>query len=270
MSMLDRYRKPGGFYQLVSLLETCGQQKQEKFLEIIEKEDSKWSDALRVKMIDINRIYTWKDETIAEIIGTLQDLTLATVLHAAPKDIKERILKLLTHARRRKIDDLIGSSKPTPAEVITMQMKLIETVRKMAHDGFIRFDKFDVQLAIEDGLEEKLSRATPVDVHTESSAGSTTKSNSMFKIEYDSNESHTEDSKVSAAHESRHDAHSGSIKDPHKSHADAQQSQRDNGASSIELASLKKKVADLSKENSILRHELSVAKTKLEQIKKIA
>jgi hypothetical protein len=38
----------------------------------------------------------------------------------------------------------------------------------------------------------------------------------------------------------------------------------------VELQNLKKRVADLSKENATLRHELSMAKSKLDQIKKIA
>jgi hypothetical protein len=37
-----------------------------------------------------------------------------------------------------------------------------------------------------------------------------------------------------------------------------------------ELAQLKKKMSELSKENAVLRHELSIARSKLDQIKKIA
>jgi regulator of replication initiation timing len=38
----------------------------------------------------------------------------------------------------------------------------------------------------------------------------------------------------------------------------------------MEIQALKKRVAELSKENAVLRHELSLARNKLDQIKKIA
>lgn len=260
MSMLDRYRKPGGFYQLLALVETCGLQKQEKFLEIIRAEDPRWADALRTKMIDINRIYSWNDETIAEIVGTLQDLTLAVALHAASPEVRARILKLLSHGRKRKIDDLFGTAKPSPSEVAAMHVKILETVRKMAHDGFLRFEKFDAPLAIEDEIEDMLNKpagaaagaaAGSAGSHatTSPAAAATHASASMFKIDYG-------DAPQPA--EADRDGHD----DKHES--------RETAPSSLELAALKKKLVDLSKENAVLRHELSVARTKLEQIKKIA
>ncbi|HVK61194.1 MAG TPA: hypothetical protein VM432_06570, partial [Bdellovibrionales bacterium] len=38
----------------------------------------------------------------------------------------------------------------------------------------------------------------------------------------------------------------------------------------VEIQTLKKRVAELSKETAVLRHELSIARGKLDQIKKIA
>lgn len=256
MAMLDRYRKPGGFYQLLALLETCGLQKQAKFLEIIRTEDPRWADALRAKMLDIERIFAWNDETLAEIIGTLQDLTLAVVLQAASPTMKEKISRPLTHGRRRKIDDLVGSSKPTPSEVATMHMKVIETVRKMAHDGFLRFEKFDAALAIEDGIEEVLSKsslnaaAMAAAGAAPSATGSATPTTSLFKIEYEGEAPH-HDEEPTQTREAKPEVLEGATLP-------------------LELANLKKKVADLSKENSVLRHELSITKNKLEQIRKIA
>lgn len=244
MAMLDRYRKPGGFYQLLALLETCGPQKQEKFLEIVRSEDVRWAEAIKKKMLDINRIYAWNDETLAEIIGTLQDLTLATALHAAPAKIKDRINKLLSHSRKRKIDDLIGTSKPSPGEVATMHMKIIETVRKMAHDGFIRFEKIDPDLHIDDNFEESLMKGAPLSSPTATTTASA--SSSMFKIEYDGN------NETSATAEP------------------APAPPATNEAAVAELSQLRKKMNELSKENAVLRHELSVVKNKLDQIKKIA
>ena len=66
MAMLDRYKKTGGFNQLLTLLETCGPQKKVKFLEIIRLEDPRWADALEAKMIDLKRFLKWNDSAIAE------------------------------------------------------------------------------------------------------------------------------------------------------------------------------------------------------------
>lgn len=257
MSMLDRYRKPGGFYQLVSLVETCGTQKQIKFLEIIHAEDPKWSEMLRSKMLDINRIYSWNDETIREIVGTLQDLTLAIVLHGATKETKERLLKILTVSRRRKIEDLFQSTNPTPLEVTSMQYKIIETVRKMSHDGFLRFDKFDPDLFMSSDIEDFLNKPSvaslPHTSHVDEPKGShqAVSGNSMFKIEYNQEEEVSSESGAG-----KQDA--------------AISSPAPVIGSPMELAALNKKLSELSKENAVLRHELSVARTKLEQIKKIA
>ena len=242
MSMLDRYRKPGGFYQLLCLMETCAPAKKEKFLEIIRSESTTWAEAIKAKMLDISRIYSWKDETLAEIFGTLQDLTIAIALIAGDEKLKTRVYGYMTPSRKRKIEDLIGPKKPSPDEIATMHMKIIETVRKMAHDGYIRFDKVDPDLYFDEKIEESLNKAQTT------AATTLTSSKSEFSIEYENSEGAPS--------------------------ADAQEASAPSGENSeartAEIIALKKKMADMSKENAVLRHELSVAKNKLEQIKKIA
>ena len=242
MSMLDRYRKSGGFVQLLTLLETCGPTKKENFLKIISGESQRWADTLRSKMLDVNRIYSWNDETFLEILGTLQDLTIAIALIAGDDALRTRVLALLPHGRRRKIEELMSINKPTPGEIATMHMKMIETVRKMANDGSLRFDKFDQALAIEDDIEVKLNKAAMDDVTVITSS-------SAFSIEYENGEG--TNTAITTP-----DLGSGStgMSDEAK----------------MEISGLRKKLADAAKENAILRHELNVAKTKLEQIKKIA
>lgn len=241
MAMIDRYRKSGGFLQLLMLLETCGPSKQEKFLEIVRSEDPRWADLLKTKMIDVQRIYSWPETTLSEIIGTLQDLTVATALHGASEEVKEKIHKQLTHSRRRKIDDLFETSAPSPGEIATTHMKIIETVRKMVQDGYLRLEKLDPELALEDDIEDKLSKATLLsDQSMSTPSSSTTESGIPNIFEVDEK--------------------------PASLSFDGASDQQRN----LELATLKKKLTELSKENATLRHDLSVAKNKLEQIKKIA
>ena len=234
--MIDRYRKQGGFIQLVMLLETCGPAKKEKFLEIIRQEAPVWADELARKTIDIDRIFSWNDETLAEIVGTLQDLCLAVSIAAATEDLRTRLYGMLTHGRRRKIDDLLGRTPPAANEVATMHMKIVETVRKMALDGFLRFEKFDASLLIEDGIEAKLDKK-------ETNEGT---SASIFAIEYSEG------------------AEPASKADSTPSSAATDESR------ASEISYLRKKLGEAGKEIAVLRHELNVARGKLEQIKKIA
>jgi len=250
MGMLDRYRKPGGFFQLLSLIETCGPAKQEKFLEIIGAEDARWSDAVRTKMLDVNRIYSWPDETLAEIIGTLQDLTLAIALHAAPDLVKARINTMLTHGRRRKIGDLYGSNNPTAGELAATHLKIIETVRKMAHDGFLRFEKIDPALYLDEKTEDALLK--PPSLIPLSTSAAPSFSSSDFKIEYETPVGSADSVPAEGVEKITEKGNESTV------------------THTAELSTLRKKVTDLGKEVALLRHELSIARTKLEQIKKIA
>lgn len=239
MSMLDRYRKPGGFYQLVSLVETCAPAKKEKFLELIRAESSAWAEAVKEKMLDIPRIYSWSDETLAEVFGTLQDLTVALSLHSADETLKSRVFGYMTQGRKRKIDDILSTHTPTPNEIAATHVKIIETVRKMAHDGYLRFEKIDPVLHFDEKFEDELNK---------SDHGTASILKGDFTIEYDTEVPGEGEESSAASHSST----------------------ADNDTRTAEILSLKRKVLDMSKENAVLRHELSIAKNKLEQIKKIA
>ncbi len=75
--MLDRYRKKGGFKQLLKLVEGCAPAKQAQLLDIINKEDSNWAGLLKKKMLSIEIIFSWKPETLAEFTHLLPAKTLA-------------------------------------------------------------------------------------------------------------------------------------------------------------------------------------------------
>jgi len=240
MAMLDRYRKSGGFIQLLTLLETCGPAKQERFLEIIRSEDARWADAIRSRMLDMDKIYGWNQETLAEVIGTLQDLTVVVALRAASQETRAKIEATFSHSRKRKIDDLFEITTPSPQEIAATHMKIIETVRKMAHEGLLRFEKIDPSLMVEEEIEDKLSKMPEPDQKSKSTAtdGATTTmittamTPTMTTVATEASGGET--------------------------------------SNVFEIQSLKKRIADMSKENATLRHELSVAKAKLDQIKKIA
>jgi hypothetical protein len=112
----------------------------------------------------------------------------------------------------------------------------------MAMDGSLRFDRFDSSLIIEDGIEDKLTRNT-------SHAVALNGIGNTFEVE-----TAVPNEKLSSKPEEHSDPLGGPA----------------NESRVIEIQALKKRVAELSKETAVLRHELSLAKSKLDQIKKIA
>ena len=53
MSMISRYKRPGGFVQLLSLIETSTAAKKEKFLEIVRSESESWANAIEQRVLTI-------------------------------------------------------------------------------------------------------------------------------------------------------------------------------------------------------------------------
>lgn len=163
MAMLDRYKKTGGFLQLLNLLETSGPQKQERFLEIIRQEDPRWADTLTAKMVDLNRILTWSDSAISEVTGAMLDINLAAILSWVTAEQRERLLSTLGNIKRRKVLDLYeGSNKPSAADVAASFNKMYETVRRLAQEGTLRFDKIDPLLHIDNDIEERLKQGKTI------------------------------------------------------------------------------------------------------------
>lgn len=158
MAMLSRYQKSGGFLQLVKLIETCGKQKQDNFLKLIEDEDPRWSDAVKAKMLSLPKIMSWEQEVLAEIFSRSKDLTLATALHGFTQEEWTKISNTFSHSHKRRIEDLRDEKPANAGEINAAHLNIIEDVRNLISDGFIRVDKFAPELMIIDDIEEKLSK----------------------------------------------------------------------------------------------------------------
>ncbi len=232
MGTLDRYRKTGGFIQILQLIETCGLQKQEKFLSMIKEEDSRWSDAIQKKMITMDKILTWSDEVLSEIAGNLQELSIAVALHGLPRENHERFLRSFSVSKKRKIEDLFQTNQPSAADISAAYIKIIMEVRKLIHEGVLRADKVDPEIFVEDGIEEKLKRT---DLPTAQSLNE--------KL---------------AVKQQIHDEEATQLgKDPSASDQE-------------EVRTLRRKLINISEENQSLKNENHNLKAKIEHIKKIA
>jgi hypothetical protein len=251
MGMLDRYKKTGGFVQLITLLDTCGAQKRDKFLEIIRQEDSRWARVLEAKLIDLNRVLSWNDSALAEVIGVLQEINVAAICSTLDDTQRARIIATIPHQNRRKVEDLIENARPTPGEVTTSINKLVEAVRKLAADGVLRFDKIDPRLHIESDIEERLAQGRAIagiDDHELMPVG------------------------VSAAPNASEEAHLAVVRslDTFKPSPTSPVDTSDHKAMVQEQEKLRKRVTELERANVTLKNELAIAKTKLEQIRRIA
>ncbi len=260
MAMLERYRKPGGFVQLLSLIETCSATKQEKLLETVATEDRVWAQTIRSKMLNINRVFSWTDEALMEVLGGLQDLTVAVTIQSAQEPLKSRISMCIPQIRRRKIEDLFGSNAPSPGEIMAMHMKIVETVRRMGSEGTLRFEKIDPDLVIDEDIDDRLLHPSgPARQETSLAVGS---ADSVGTVQAKLLHSY---SPMSA-----HQAALAPAVSPAATGAPRVQAVESADSRVMETQLLKKRVADLSKENAVLRHELAVVRSKLDQIKKIA
>lgn len=158
MSMIDRYRKSGGFVQLLNLIETTGKDKQEKFLKMIYDENPAWEAEIKKRLLTIDKILGWNPTYLAEIFPRVQPLQLAMVVGGLPKEKAEQFMKILTFKERKQVEEILKEKVPNAGETSAGIMKLFAEIRKMESEGTLRFDKFDPEMTIPEDIEEKLGR----------------------------------------------------------------------------------------------------------------
>ncbi|MAV92028.1 MAG: hypothetical protein CL676_11465 [Bdellovibrionaceae bacterium] len=238
MSMISRYKRPGGFVQLLSLIETSTAAKKEKFLEIVRSESESWANAIEQRVLTMDRIFTWPDNVVTEVFKNLPLRNMACALQGFDAEKQERILQYMSHSERRKIQDEMGAMKSSPEEFNGTILKLLEITRKMISDGQIRVEKIDESMMIPEDFEDKLEKQSPGAF----GGGSSSKS-------APSSQGHQTAEKVQEAiHQVQNTAASGSA----------------------EVLQLQRMAQALTKENKSLKDENRILREKLEQIRKIA
>lgn len=231
MSMIDRYRKKGGFVQLLNLIETTGKEKQEKFLKMIGDESPAWESEVRKRILTIDKILSWNPTYLAEIFPRVPPLQLAMVVGGLAEDKAGHFMKVLTFKERRQVEELLKEKNPSPGETSSGLMKLFAEIRKMEQEGSLKFEKFDQEMVIPEDIEEKLGKGVSI---------------TSFSTITSSTEATTAAGGSPAV--------SGGIPS--------------NVAE--ELTTLRRKLVQLTQENHRLNQENTTMKDKLDQIKKIA
>ncbi|MCB0421210.1 MAG: hypothetical protein KDD61_09440, partial [Bdellovibrionales bacterium] len=98
-------------------------------------------------------------EQLAEIVGQLQELTLAFALKGLSPELQEKALLTLSHGQKRRLTDLTEGRQVSPGEIATAFAKVIEEVRSQITNGYLRLKEFDPSRVIEEDIEEKLALA---------------------------------------------------------------------------------------------------------------
>ncbi len=151
MSVLARFRKPGGFQQLLAVVETCEPIKQKALLHLIAVEDPGWAQLVRLKSLSFERILSWPVEILMELTPPLSDKVLSTIYQLAQQTpgLGEKWIHSLPTIKAREIQSLADDLASTPSERIAAVVLLIQVTREMESEGQIRFAHFDPLLQVD-------------------------------------------------------------------------------------------------------------------------
>lgn len=156
MGMIDRYRKKGGFVQLLNLIETTGKEKQEKFLSMIKEESPAWEAEIRNKMLTLDKVLSWNSTYLAEIFPHVPAIQLAMIIGGLPAEKSQIFLNVLNYKEKKQVQDQLEAKKPTTADAASGVVRLFAEIRKLAQDGTLKFEKFASDMVIPEDIEEKL------------------------------------------------------------------------------------------------------------------
>ena len=156
--MVDRYKKAGGFIQLLQVIETCGPKKREQFMKIIREETPKWAEAIDAKMITFEKILSWSPEAIMEINANLNILTFGTALKALPEEQFQKFAEKLGPIEGRKFEKVYQEGTPSPSEISSCVVKLLNETRLMFVSNKLKYEKVDPLLDVPEDFEHHLEK----------------------------------------------------------------------------------------------------------------
>ena len=139
MSMLARYKKQGGINQLVALLETCLSKKRETLMNSVIAEDPVFAKQVQDKILNCEKIFKWDPLLVCEATSRLSDRTLAIALKGLPPECFAIATHTMRELKKKEITNLLETIKPTPIEIESAHIKLVEKVRELEKEGTVKF-----------------------------------------------------------------------------------------------------------------------------------
>lgn len=146
MGLLARYRKNGGFEQLVYLIETADLEKRKKLIQVIRNEDPGWAALVQSKILTMDKILTWDPLIIAEIITPIPLAILAVALHGLPPGSLEKFTHTMPHMKARELERIHSEAKPNPSEIWAACMRILLKTRELHKEGLLQLQKIDPTL----------------------------------------------------------------------------------------------------------------------------
>lgn len=147
MALLTRYRRSGGFRQLILLIETSPQERKDKLLKAIEGEDEHWAHLIKEKMITSDMVFGWKDDVLAKIFAHLQPHHCAVLMSQFDSDKQKRLFHYFHPTLYSQVKSEIESeSEHDEAHLRVARNHLIEVVRYLDEEKKIDLREVDPDL----------------------------------------------------------------------------------------------------------------------------
>jgi flagellar motor switch protein FliG len=149
MSTLSRFRKPGGFQQLLNLMETSEPSKRETLFRLVAHEDPGWARLVLMKSLSFDRIMAWSSEVLMEFTPFLSDQILVLAYKMAKeKDeaLGEKWLKSIPPMKAREVQEMSLELPMDQGQKNATALKLIQIVRDLETKGTIKLSQLDPSL----------------------------------------------------------------------------------------------------------------------------
>lgn len=156
MSTLARYRKPGGFKQLIVLVETSARAKRDQIMSIVTKENPHWASELNKRCLSMDKVLSWPVETVEKILQTIPEQTWPKALFHLEPDVRLKKFKELIQFhpihKQTQLVDYFSSLKPSVGEIDAAHIHIYKKIREMQASGDFRPERIDPNLVMA-GLE---------------------------------------------------------------------------------------------------------------------
>lgn len=130
MSILARYRKPGGFKQLLQLIETSQPVKQAKLLEVVAKEDPDWAVLIEEKKITPEMVLGWDPNHLVVIFEHMVPQHCVCIFKSLEKSNIDDYAHLFRPEKYRDLKNMIeDETENSASQIVAAHNHMLETVR---------------------------------------------------------------------------------------------------------------------------------------------
>lgn len=152
MSMLARFRKPGGFVQLLQLIESCEGEKQKNLIQLIATEDPGWASLVKAKQLTYQKVLTWPQPHLALVLENLPYRTLRALVAGSQSDQRDVLSRTLSPSLWSRLLKDLDETKLEPNEYKVAQLKLFGAIRELDQEGKIKLTSIDHRLELDPRL----------------------------------------------------------------------------------------------------------------------